>query len=477
MQRGGRGVAVLAAAALLVLMPAGTAAGQESGRTPSSAPPGKGPRHQQQTWLINDPELVANPQRVVDTLRRTGSLDTLGVNPVTDMKGPVSYQQQPASYTVDSDRFPGGTKPADPYQYITEQECAANGQAVREQGWIKNRFSYCQRTLMVRRHLRCGPRGCRLVGLFIGRPTVLGHGKHGGYPEEPTDRWAHFEFQLNPLLVTGPYRGADFTVRFHTDGEYPDGGDWFADPCKIGEKDGRDDSLRSWMASDGAEIDLVSEADAPSAEQGEEIATCTFHPVYDFDMPGWDADQPIHGYESGMRFDSAWYLASSDSSRQLGSVFDRTTPGMVYRRDDTPVAGVADHIGDARANPSATVPSRSDKTLEGASPQDTLRRLAPGAGQAQQDRYAANRRVVRNFCRSSNMPPKPGPGRYDCDEYAFASTYEGAARHNYEGSQHEGHYSVRWVDRDQNQEAGRRLGRWYINQRILDSDEFFVPIR
>jgi hypothetical protein len=32
------------------------------------------------------------------------------------------------------------------------------------------------------------------------------------------------------------------------------------------------------------------------------------------------------------------------------------------------------------------------------------------------------------------------------------------------------------VNSDQNQEAGRRLGRWYTNDRLIDEDKFYVPI-
>ncbi|MDI3424112.1 hypothetical protein QIT00_37240 [Streptomyces sp. B-S-A12] len=75
------------------------------------------------------------------------------------------------------------------------------------------------------------------------------------------------------------------------------------------------------------------------------------------------------------------------------------------------------------------------------------------------------------------MPDQPGTGGpFDCDEYAFASTYEGAARWRYDGAAYRNHYSARWVNREVNQEAGRCLGRWYSNDRILDNEEFFVPI-
>lgn len=76
------------------------------------------------------------------------------------------------------------------------------------------------------------------------------------------------------------------------------------------------------------------------------------------------------------------------------------------------------------------------------------------------------------------MPPQPPTGGpFDCDEYALASTYEGAARFLYEGVRYEFDYSVRWVNNSENQEAGRRIGRWYENDRILDREAFFIPIR
>ena len=55
-----------------------------------------------------------------------------------------------------------------------------------------------------------------------------------------------------------------------------------------------------------------------------------------------------------------------------------------------------------------------------------------------------------------------------CDEFPFASTYEGSARWRYDGAQYRNWYSVQWVNTAQNLEAGRELAAWYRNQRILD---------
>ncbi|MFJ7101246.1 hypothetical protein [Streptomyces albogriseolus] len=52
----------------------------------------------------------------------------------------------------------------------------------------------------------------------------------------------------------------------------------------------------------------------------------------------------------------------------------------------------------------------------------------------------------------------------------------GAARYQYEGDAYRDDFSVRYIDSDENQEAGRRLGAWYDNDRILSHDPFIIVI-
>jgi hypothetical protein len=232
--------------------------------------------------------------------------------------------------------------------------------------------------------------------------------------------------------------------------------------------------IREWRQDPSASFELRSQASPPSASNGEQIATGVFHIEYDFHLPWYFQFIDTQSPEGGMRFDSAWYL----QSHQLGSVFDRAVPGMAYDVSNADVGAVAQHIDDARTNPSTTMPLQAGKDLAGATPSDPIRRLAGAKGENERTRYNDNRRTVRNYCRSAAMQNiKPGSGGpYDCDEYAFASTYEGAARFKYDGTRYQRHFSVRWVDRRVNQEAGRRLGRWYDVDRILDNEEFYIPI-
>ncbi|MFE3186757.1 NucA/NucB deoxyribonuclease domain-containing protein [Streptomyces violascens] len=101
---------------------------------------------------------------------------------------------------------------------------------------------------------------------------------------------------------------------------------------------------------------------------------------------------------------------------------------------------------------------------------DPIRRLY--FDQTRRDR---NRDTAVAVCRKE-WPGYPELGQ-DCDEFPFASTYEGAARSRpeYDGTPY-GMFSVRAINSPDNQEAGRRLGTWYGDDRIIDADPFFLRI-
>ncbi|WP_434091500.1 NucA/NucB deoxyribonuclease domain-containing protein [Streptomyces anulatus] len=104
-----------------------------------------------------------------------------------------------------------------------------------------------------------------------------------------------------------------------------------------------------------------------------------------------------------------------------------------------------------------------------------MHRLVKSAGALELSRYEANRRAVSSTCSRATMPGHPGTG-LDCDEFPMASTWEGAARADYEGAQYTDEFSVRYINSDENQEAGSRLGAWYDNDRILNNDAFILVI-
>ncbi|MFC9223839.1 hypothetical protein ACFT8W_24440 [Streptomyces hygroscopicus] len=69
-------------------------------------------------------------------------------------------------------------------------------------------------------------------------------------------------------------------------------------------------------------------------------------------------------------------------------------------------------------------------------------------------------------------------GKFECDEYPFASTYEGAAEHEWDPDAKKDNYSVLPIDAKQNGDAGLLLQGFYAKNRMLDGleDGFIVKI-
>lgn len=173
-----------------------------------------------------------------------------------------------------------------------------------------------------------------------------------------------------------------------------------------------------------------------------------------------------------MRFDSADYLWDKQ-----GSVFDRAVPGLAFSKSDPKVGRHAKFVEESRANPGATWPAKADKKLLGGSAAhaDSLHRVARAKGHDLV--IDGNRKTSKAACDTPGMPaPLPDePAPVDCDEYAYATTYEGAGDWLDPGK-HTNDFAVRYVNHDHNTEAGRRLFSWYQTHRILDV-ELLVPER
>ncbi|MFD7548930.1 DNRLRE domain-containing protein [Streptomyces sp. NPDC059816] len=467
---------------------------------PTSLQPGN-------TYTINDPALIANPAHVEQVLTRDGNLEALGIKPRT---GPAAGQ--PASgpvptpsvgpkavwertYTVPSHRFNRGRKPENngqhPYEYIAStSECRNADDADNASGWIKNRFSYCQESMTVMPAIRCGwwPPGCYLQGTFISTNTLIGRGKIGGMDGSTFTRFAEFDFNVDVALSTGDFNKAGTTLEARLECK----GDWAIgvpgnptahDACQAGLHVGRTDSPNQWKQNGDTKFDLWSLAPKlPDVTHGDQIATGQFKPVLKFTIPGYSQVIPANGEQGEIRFDSAAY----NQRAQAGSVFPDATPALRYDRSDKSVptapnepyhgvAAVAEHIGDALGNPGSTFPTKSNKKIPGGSALDPMHRLVPGSSANAKTRYDQNRSTVTSTCNDPATPGIPG-GQRDCDEFPFASSYQGAARHLYEGAPYLNDFSVRYIDPTENQEAGGRLGAWYDNDRILSYDPFIIKI-
>ncbi|MEU4490193.1 NucA/NucB deoxyribonuclease domain-containing protein [Streptomyces purpurascens] len=164
-----------------------------------------------------------------------------------------------------------------------------------------------------------------------------------------------------------------------------------------------------------------------------------------FSNPEWAApSEPTKLVTVDVRCDNALPGASS----QVGCVTLQAVPVISYSLTG-PWPEVAKHINDAQAT---GLPGKYGST-------DYLTRLT-------------DRKKIREnrgkACPSASTLPRP-PGK-SCDEYPFASTWQGAKYGN-------GEFSRRMVNAKQNTDAGKALKGFYTYSRVLEGDRFLVWIR
>ncbi|MFJ8602294.1 NucA/NucB deoxyribonuclease domain-containing protein [Streptomyces shenzhenensis] len=170
------------------------------------------------------------------------------------------------------------------------------------------------------------------------------------------------------------------------------------------------------------------------------------------------------------RWDKASYLANSTK----GGAATFSYIGTLYysKAVGAPEQAVALHIDKAYRTPGQTQPPSSTKKIPGQTTDEPLTRLY--ADTARRDR---NRSVAVSNCRQY-FGPNYADGGKECDEFPFASTYQGAAASEYDPHQLRNNFSVQALDGVQNGNAGNLLGQFYSKYRLLDGpdDGYLVQI-
>ncbi|MFI9588194.1 NucA/NucB deoxyribonuclease domain-containing protein [Streptomyces sp. NPDC052236] len=284
-----------------------------------------------------------------------------------------------------------------------------------------------------------------VVGKITWRTTYAGEGTKGSRVVRLTTGMDQFKF-------TGETGPSDLSVTWTTGG-YNDGTN-SNKPCGVSGSGPRD--VAQWVAG-GTAIYTISSAKTDGYSR-DYISRCGI--AHWFTVRG--TSETLNG-GTGVRFDSASYLGSNGAG-----IFDRVVPIMQeYATSSTRNGAVARHVQLAQTNPNATYPPLPDgsaKLIPGSIASGrTLNRLMSTWDTAVANRYADNRNTVRATC--ANLPHQDGE---ECDEYPFASTWEGAGS----GPM----FSVKYVDGTQNGNAGTDLNNWYVADRTLHFDKFYVHI-
>lgn len=428
--------------------------------SPAAADPSQRGGSYTLSYTITDPKWIDRRDELTAVAERDGNLDALGIKsaPEAAAKGPLTAEESlrvarenNAEYGIDSRKYAGPVSTADPsYDYISLEECWRNGeQAIKPEGWIKNHFAYCKMFLHVLVHRECFII-CR-TSTFNALSTLIGDGKKG-------ERRTEFNLIFAPIRATGIYTTANLGVRMSCDAG--------SGSCDSDPGNGRTDSVGGWIRNNRATFKFSSPGLPPGPGNGEQVVFASAQAHYRVDAPrirDWNYSSP----DTGLRFDSAWYLTYKE-----GSVFNRVTPWLAFSVQDEPVKYSAWNIYNATQFPASTQPFVENKQIDGGAPDKLIHRLFHD-----KNRRKANRAEATGFC-GQRWAGYPELGQ-DCDEFPFACTYEGAARYKYSyrgGPQYERMYAVKPIPSADNQESGRRLGAWFGDDRIIDDDGFYVRI-
>ncbi|MFE0389074.1 NucA/NucB deoxyribonuclease domain-containing protein [Streptomyces bungoensis] len=331
------------------------------------------------------------------------------------------------------------------------QQCASHAaQAKAVTGWIKSRFESCQKRpydLVLR-----DTRGTTTLGRLWFDQWILGFAYDGNRRVDYIASIENIRVQPIPTEDATKWRiGQHFRYTINVSSSDPD-----PKVIEPGTKE-RDELLGVWNSTPQWTLTYTSPDRGPLYDQGNQQRVASTV-VMDLTASSPNA-APFTGgtdnFHSNVRYDYAGKIAG----KYKGTVFTEARVELVMSQKDPAVNESALHIYDALHRPERTFPSWPGKSVPGA--KEPLHR------QVDQGKIDKNRRKSISECRKV-WGDYAGTG-LQCDEYPFASTYEGSTKGD-------NRFSVRLIDGPDNRKGGERLDQMYTLNRILDGDAFHVKI-
>ncbi|MEV7628953.1 NucA/NucB deoxyribonuclease domain-containing protein [Actinoplanes sp. NPDC089786] len=314
-------------------------------------------------------------------------------------------------------------------------------------GWYKDRYGWCAWGTM-KAEGKDAETGLE-VAEFTVRFVIIGYGNNGA-------RQFDYNVYLDRFDYVGPIKWDLATMSVRISG------------CNETTMDcptTRHGTLPAWQAAPNAAFTVTS---PEVSGGGEQILSGDLQVAIDFATPAepewvWGAPNGVTVAHTPIRYDSATYVG-----RARGAIFPAyrltfVVDSIADNQDESAL-----HIKQAFERPQLTWPSWQGKTVPGRT-EPLTRMYNPAAN-------SSNRNKSENMCRKiygdwdSNLD--------NCDEFPFASTYEGSKT----GPDKYGwgeRYSVRLIDKTDNQYVGRQMleTEFYRPLRVLDGDPFYVAVR
>lgn len=210
-----------------------------------------------------------------------------------------------------------------------------------------------------------------------------------------------------------------------------------------------------------------------------DLLFAVYEPVISYSPPaGWTLTGALGGklFMLAPRWETATYLANStgggNPEKKGAATFSYVPTLTLSAKEGALERAEAQHIRQAFLNPQDTKPYMSAKKVPGQTAKDPLHRTV-SAKRNEDNRKAAVKQCKRYW--GSNYT---NGGKKECDEYPFASTYEGAAEPDYDADAKKFNFSAKPIAKDDNKAGGLILKSFYAKNRILDGmdDGFIVKI-
>ncbi|GAA1426807.1 hypothetical protein GCM10009601_36700 [Streptomyces thermospinosisporus] len=210
-----------------------------------------------------------------------------------------------------------------------------------------------------------------------------------------------------------------------------------------------------------------------------DLLFAVYEPAISYKPPApWQLSGDLGGklFMLAPRWDAASYLANSTGggtpAKKGAATFSYVTPLTLSAKQGAEERAEAAHIRQAFLVPQDTKPYMSAKKVPGQTAKDPLHRTVSAA------RINKNRAEAIKQCKRYWGANYTQGGTLECDEYPFASTYEGATEPEFDADAKKFNFSVKPIAKDDNKAGGSILKSFYAKNRIVDGmdDGFIVKI-
>ncbi|MFC6064344.1 NucA/NucB deoxyribonuclease domain-containing protein [Streptomyces ochraceiscleroticus] len=236
--------------------------------------------------------------------------------------------------------------------------------------------------------------------------------------------------------------------------------------------------MRSWDAvkANSSFQQTMTVAPGQGAKGSTDLVESVYQPSISLKFPtGVKGDTSGDLFLLPPRWDAAKYLRNSTGGgkpdKRGAAAFAVVATLHYSAKAGAAERAVAQHIQTAFTHPEKTEPYMSAKDVPGRVPAKPLNRLYEDTNRADTNR----RRAVAQCKRFYGDYAKAGK---ECDEYPFASTYQGAAQSEYDPEAKKFNFSVKAIPKADNKAGGDLLKGFYGKNRMLDGTEdgFIVAI-